>query len=112
MTSTPCKLLAYAAVAAQASCATYLGGAWVMIYALKPEHPEIAPERLFHGAMSHLPSVVLWFTILQLAALAFVPRRVPGTSMGDLAATAAEVSGLFGLVHGFLIDFTAFDSIW
>ena len=83
-----------------------------MVYALKPEHPEIAPWRLFDGAVSHLPRVALSFTAFQLVALAFVPRRLPGISLGDLAATSAEVSGLFALIHGLLIDFTAFDPIW
>jgi len=106
------KVFTYAAVATFASGAGYLAGAWVMIYGLKPEHPEIAPWRLFDGALSHLPALVISFTIFQLAALAFFPRRVSGIRMGNLVAIAGEVAGLFALVHGFLIDFTAFDSIW
>src|SRR5678815_2172370 len=99
MTSMPFKLFTCAAVVALASCVGYLAAAWVMIYALRPEHPEIAPSRLFHGATSHLPTLVLSFTVFQLVALAFVPRRVRGICLGDLAATSAEVSGLFALIH-------------
>jgi hypothetical protein len=45
-------------------------------------------------------------------ALVFVPQRLERIRVVDLVTTIAEVSGLFALVHGFLIDFSAFDSTW
>jgi hypothetical protein len=65
MSSVNSKLAAGGGVAALTSCAAYLAGAWVMIYALKPEHPEIAPYRLFHEALLHLPILVGLFAMSQ-----------------------------------------------
>ena len=101
-----------AIVTAFTSCLAYLVGAWVIIYGLIPEHPEIAPMRLFHEALSHLPVLILLLTSFGLVAFACAANRVTRIPPGDVVSISAEVSGVMALIHGLLSDFSAFDSLW
>ena len=106
------KLCICAIVTAFTSCLAYLVGAWVIIYGLKPEHPEFAPQRLFHEALSHLPVVILLLTIFGLIAFACAANRVVRVPSGYVISISAEVSGIVALIHGLLSDSSAFDSTW
>jgi hypothetical protein len=86
------KLSIGAVVTVVASCVGYFAGAWVIIYALRPEHPEIAPSRLFHEAVSHAPFLILALTVFQLLAFACAAGRTTRLSSSYLASIAAEVS--------------------
>ena len=107
-----CKFITVAVVTALASGIGYLVGAWVIIYGLRPEHPEIAPARLFHEAWSHIPVLMLSLTVFEVSAFGCAVTRFARLSLGYAATIAAEVSGLVAMVHGLLSDFSAFDSLW
>ena len=108
----PRKFFTVAVVTAFASCIGYLAGAWVIIYGLKPEHPEIAPWRLFREAWSHIPVLMLLLTAFELFAFGCAVDRVAQLSLEYVISIAAEVSGLVALIHGLLSDLSAFGSLW
>ena len=112
MSSLTRKFVSSAAVAALAACAAYLTGAWVIIYALRPEHPEIHPARLYREALSHLPVIMIAFVVFQVTALALTVRAVGKISLAPLVMTVAEVSAVIALLHGLLSDLSAFDALW
>jgi hypothetical protein len=106
------KFFTVAVVTALASSIGYLVGAWVIIYGLRPAHPDIAPASLFHEAWSHTSVEVLSLMVLELFSFACAISRIALLALGYVVSIAAEVSGLVAIFQGLLADFSAFDSIW
>ncbi|HEU6447480.1 MAG TPA: hypothetical protein VFV23_03465 [Verrucomicrobiae bacterium] len=90
----------------------FLAGAWIIIYGFMPEHPDIAPLRLFNDALSHMPFILVSFIIFEVLALGLVMNRVRLLSLGSIISIIAEVSGITSLVHGLFSDIYAFDTFW
>jgi len=108
----PRKFITVAFVTALASSIGYLVGAWVIIYGLRPEHPDLAPASLFHEAWSHMPVQVLSLTVFELFSFTCAMRRIARLSLGYVVSIVVEVSGLVAIVQGLLTDASAFDPLW
>jgi len=108
----PRKFITVAVVTAIASSIGYLVGAWVIIYGLRPEHPDLAPASLIHETWSHMPVQVLSLMVFELFSFACTTSRTARLSLGYVVSIAVEVSGLVAIVQGLLTDVSAFDPLW